>query len=411
MRTAFARAFALPSQGANRALRRDLLVVSALVFALLAAMYSCTLHWQEGWLRETRGYVIGRDFLNVWMAGRAAFDADPGRYYHPETYTAALEQMLGGRYMQQWSYPPMLLLLAAPFGLLPYHLAYALWTVLGVGLLWRVLRLYCPDDGWPLALLLSPAALLCFLCGQNAFFTTAALLAAWHWRMTRPWLAGLLIGLLSVKPQLALMVPIVLLAERNWRCIAAAAITVLGLVGAVAALYGVELLVQYWQVGMPAQAQVLREPAPMIAALMPTLFIQLWMLGLGDAAAMKLQLMCAAAMAVLLYRVCRRPGATETRLLLFTLTSLLATPYLLSYDLLPVSFACLWFLRSHALSRGEGWMAAALLFLPFVQVMAMLTQLPLTLVPVVGLLWVARRRSGQGFRADVAAAEPVRPVD
>lgn len=383
----------LASAGARLAFSVDpLLAMAAGTMAVLLAGYLATIHWGGAIPTDGTGMVVGRDFLNFWMAGRAAFEAEPGRYYQPETYTALLEQMLGGRYMQQWSYPPMVLLFAAPFAALPYLAAYAVWTALGVGLLWCAVRLYRPAPGLTWTLMLSPAALLCFYCGQNALLTSAALLAAFHWRAARPWLAGLLIGLLCVKPQVAILLPVLLLAERNWRCMAAASITVLALIGTVTALYGVGLLESYWQIGMPAQGQVLREPAAVIAALMPTVFIQFWLLGFSYAPAMALQFGCSVAVVLLAYRAFRREAAPEVKLLLLAVGTVLATPYLLSYDVLLLGAACLLFAQTTPLQRAEKYSLSLVFFLPFVQVMAVLIGVPATFLPVLLLGRAAWRR-------------------
>ena len=52
--------------------------------------------------------------------------------------------------------------------------------------------------------------------GQNGFLTAALLGGALHLLDRRPWLAGVLIGLLAYKPQFGVLIPIALLASRRW---------------------------------------------------------------------------------------------------------------------------------------------------------------------------------------------------
>lgn len=380
------------AMSSNPELRRGLIIVAAVSFVALLAAYLTTLQLQDGWVRETHGFVLGRDFLNFWMAGRAAWEPDPGRYYDPAFYTATLQQLLGGRYMQQWSYPPMLLLLAAPFGQLPYLLAYAVWTGLGFAALWRALGLYDLGRGGRACVMLSPATLFCLLCGQNALFTAAAMLAMVHWRQSRPVVAGLLLGLLSCKPQVALLLPVMLLAERNWRALAMACATTLALLALTAMIFGLPLLQHYWAVGMPAQAQVLREPAAVIAALMPTAFIQLWLLGLGYAPAMWLQGMLGLATAVLVYRLFRHTGARVPTLVVLAMAGVLATPYLLSYDLIFLAAAVVLLSQHVAFTRVENWALALCFFLPWVNIAAVLSHAPLTMIPLLAVGFASIRR-------------------
>ncbi len=57
----------------------------------------------------------------------------------------------------------------------------------------------------------------------------------------RPWLAGMLIGLLVYKPQFGLLIPLVLAASGRWRSFAAAALTVLVLTLIVTLAFGPEV--------------------------------------------------------------------------------------------------------------------------------------------------------------------------
>jgi len=62
--------------------------------------------------------------------------------------------------------------------------------------------------------------------GQNSFLTTALLVGGFGLINRAPVLAGALLGLLSCKPQLWLMVPVALFAAREWKVLASAFATV-----------------------------------------------------------------------------------------------------------------------------------------------------------------------------------------
>src|SRR6516225_5841230 len=66
--------------------------------------------------------------------------------------------------------------------------------------------------------------------GQNGFVTAALLGGALHWLDRKPWIAGILIGLLAYKPQFGVLIPLALLAGQRWSCIGAATATVAGLI-------------------------------------------------------------------------------------------------------------------------------------------------------------------------------------
>jgi hypothetical protein len=135
--------------------------------------------------------------------------------------------------MHHWVYPPNTLLLALPFGLLPWWFSYGgfiglSWAAMAVSLrLW-----YHRTSLYVLALAgvtLSPAAAYTFGAGQNSFLSAALLLGGFWQLGRRPVLAGVLLGLLAYKPQLGLLIPVALIAAGAWRSIAAAAATVVGM--------------------------------------------------------------------------------------------------------------------------------------------------------------------------------------
>ncbi|MBZ4317346.1 DUF2029 domain-containing protein, partial [Mycobacterium tuberculosis] len=63
------------------------------------------------------------------------------------------------------------------------------------------------------------------LFGQNSVLTAGLAALALHLLGKRPVVAGVVIGLLAIKPQLAVVFPFVLIAARAWRTFAAAALS------------------------------------------------------------------------------------------------------------------------------------------------------------------------------------------
>ena len=93
---------------------------------------------------------------------------------------------------------------------------------------------------WWLLALGFPAVFVNFGHGQNGFLSAGLLGLALVNLEKRPWLAGVLFGLLAYKPQLGLMIPVALLAAGRWRTIVAATATVGALVLVVVATMGTE---------------------------------------------------------------------------------------------------------------------------------------------------------------------------
>lgn len=79
--------------------------------------------------------------------------------------------------------------------------------------------------------------------GETAFFTTALALAGFGLLPKRPVLAGIAFGLLTLKPQLGVLIPFFLLARGDWRAIIAACVTA----GALIALSCLVLPPEMWR--------------------------------------------------------------------------------------------------------------------------------------------------------------------
>jgi hypothetical protein len=349
----------LPSAlaGDDRVAFRDLALFASAMFALSIVVHACTISWSEAIPRDGSTLVVGRDFLNLWMYGRAAATDDPGRFYDLAAYRAALRDLLGMELTgPNWSYPPSVMFLAAPFGQLGYLTALTCWTMTGVAVFFAVARRNVADWRVLIPILISPAALFCLISGQSSFLTAAVLLAIFAWLDHRPVAAGLLIGLLTIKPQLGILFPFMLIASGRWRVFSVAAATTLVLVGATAVVFGPQVWVDFVMKGLPVQAVVLADVDRIATPFFPTVFMNLRGLNASYPVAMTVQAMFAAvALGAVVWAFRYRRNADPTVMMaLFLACSVTASPYLLAYDLLPMAAAAVILLATARLdARGR----------------------------------------------------------
>lgn len=387
----------------------DLAAVGAALFLLLGVpFYLLTLQTGVGIPRDGTSLVVGRDFLNLWMVGRAAWEPDPARYYDIATYLAALGDQVGPGYPGQlWSYPPSTLLIGAPFGLMPYLPALLLWTLAGLGAFAAALRLWTRDWRVIAVLLASPAALFGILSGQFACLAAAIILSVLHWRESRPWLAGILLGLLTVKPQLGLLFPVLLLVTRNWRAILGACASAGGLALVVALLWGPDIWRVYLAQGIANQSLVLSDPDHLAGPFMATLFMNLRSAGVSIPLASVAQtLLSIAAVALTVWHFRARPAADDGQAnLLFLACAASVTPYMLSYDTLAAAAMAVL-----VIARGEGGRALLLLFyLPLLQMVAGAAGIPGPGLVPIALVWTLLRGRGEENRDGELKLSRIRP--
>ncbi len=231
-----------------------------------------------------------------------------------------------------WSYPPSIMLLAAPFGLLPYEVALVLWLLLGFA---AFVYAALPWLTSPLAItliLVAPAALMQHHSGQNAYLFGALLIGGYRLAKSRPALAGACFAVLTVKPQLGLLVPIILLAAGYRRAFWWSVALGIAFNGASVLAFGLEPWRMYAGLGFQAQLSVLRNNDAIAHQFMPSLYISLQLLGLPSLAAMFGQVLL---LRLLVIGVNRVNGLDEeTRLGFWLAATIAATPYMMGYDLL-----------------------------------------------------------------------------
>ena len=151
------------------------------------------------------------DFSNLWAGARLALDGHVGTLFDVDAYRAALRAMFSPDLPpQEWSYPPSIILLGAPLALMPVLPAYLVWTFGTVFLLHLAIRPLRLPLWLHVAALASPAVFINAMFGQNGAFTAALLIGGMLAAPKRPIFAGVLFGLLTVKPHLGISSPFAL---------------------------------------------------------------------------------------------------------------------------------------------------------------------------------------------------------
>ena len=191
-------------------------------------------------LIDRNGQPIGTDFSNVYAAGSLTWQGRSADAYVPALQHAAEKAVFDGREVPfyGWHYPPFFFAVAVLVAAAPYGWGLAAWLAASFAAYLAAIRAILPRRETVLVAAAFPAVFVNVGHGQNGFLTAALLGGALHWLDRRPWLAGVLIGLLAYKPQFGVLIPIALLAGGRWRSIGAAATTVAALATISFALLG-----------------------------------------------------------------------------------------------------------------------------------------------------------------------------
>jgi hypothetical protein len=320
---------------------------------------------------DQMGKPVGADFVQYWAASRLTLAGNAVTIYQPSKFFEAERQVTGVFYPVPWLYPPMFLLILLPLALMPYFVSLCAWlAVTLIGFL-KVLQRIAPHRLAFWLTLAFPGTFQNLIHGQNGFLSAGLLGGGLLLLDQKPWLAGILLGLLTYKPHLAVLVPLALAAGRYWKSLAGMIITVIVLTAVSALVLGTQVWLAFWH-NIPFAMQLILDGAIPIYK-MPTVFAGILEAGGGLWLAQALQgvvtLGVLAMVAVVWYR--RKPLPVRGSFL--CLAALLATPYAFPYDLTILALSLAWL----------GWEIMTTGWLPLEQpVMALAWLLPLVVAPL-----------------------------
>jgi alpha-1,2-mannosyltransferase len=353
------------------------------------------------WIDGTN-YVLGRDFLNVWMGGRSAFFGGPAPWFDLQVYNQALRAILGAPYpLHYWSYPPHLILLIWPFGLLPYLPAYLAWCAIGIALYLLASSRAIPREQL-VFLAVAPAIAICAFFGQNGFYTSALLIGGLVCLDRRPLLAGVFFGILTIKPQIGLLLPVMLLLQRRWLTIAAAVGTAAAMVVATSMLFGWNIWIEFWQKVVPQQQWLTMHDKDLMLAVVSSVYYGGRLVHLPQNVAWTLQAVTAAFAVAAVVWTYWKPRDPALSLALLVTATFLVTPYILNYDMVVFGFVVT-LLRARAdNSKNDHRFLIALWSLPATMMLAALLFVPLAPIVLIAfaarLLWRLRQSDGREMR-------------
>ncbi len=378
-------------------LTRERVIVVASLFALASLASLVWLFAGGHGTLDSLGRPLGTDFSNVWTAG---WMADHGRAAAAWDWNAHFAVQRAVHHKADvdlfgWHYPPPFLLVASALARMPYVPALIVWQLVTfVPFAWLMWRLV-PRRETLLLTLAAPVTLICLTHGHNGFLTALLLGLGLMLLERRPVLAGLLLGALIYKPQFALILPVLVLATRNWRAIFGAMISSGLLVGLTLALWGWPV----WQAfldSLPLTRHVVIEQGATgwFKIVSPFAAVRMWGAGLPLAYAVQLAVTLAAMSAVAWASLKLAP---ERRNAFICAAVLAATPYVLDYDLVALlpALAWIWIDRQRA-----GWLAwdktllALIWAVPLAgRQIAEFAYLPLDLMSIFAVAWLALRPS------------------
>lgn len=315
---------------------------------------------------DRAGKPLGTDFTSFWTASQLALEGRAADAYDVAAHWAAQKALFGANVgYSAFFYPPPYLLMCLPLALAPYFWSLAAWLAATGYVYWRVVKAWAGPGVDAVAILAFPAVLINLGHGQNGFLSAALIGGGALLLDRRPILAGLCFGALIYKPHLAPMIPIALIAARRWTTLAATAASALGLLAASWAAFGAAAWNGFLADSALARASLERHLVG--DEKMQSAFAAVRLLHGGLTLAYGVQAAVALAAALALLALNRRRGPAEGPAL--AAAALIASPFLLDYDLTLLAIPLAWLVREGArtpFAPGEKATLALAFMLPLV---------------------------------------------
>ena len=370
----------------------------AALFVLLAANYVVAdLMTMHGGTLAGGKVMIGRDFLNAWAGGQLTLQQRVGEIYS-SNYMAALDALTGHNLSPHaFSYPPTALLFLWPLGLVGYIPALAMFLLAtGAGFLLAA-RPYLARASVPLwSALLLPASLMNIWAGHYGFLFAALWLATFSAMDKKPLRAGGLLAVLTFKPHMGVVIPLLLLLRQRWQVITAAVAGTLAVVLASLLLWGTAPWAIYLRDTSSLQLHLLTKEHEFFFRMMPTPYMTFWVACGSLPLAIATQCVAAVAAVFILARATiSRIAWLEIGLMAATAT-FLVLPYAFNYDMGVVGIAALMLLFDRARPLEPLGRALALMALGTPILVRFLDPWAVPILPaaLIGFLWVQARAYG-----------------
>jgi hypothetical protein len=339
------------------------------------------------------GQPVGSDFTAFWNAGRIANSGHAAEAWNLEALNASVRAIHGTSYEIAWLYPPTFLLVAVLLAAMPYLAALLVWQALSFAGVALTLKRILKDRRDTLIALAGPLTPLVLAHGQNSFVTGGLLGSGLLLLDRQPWLAGCLFGALVYKPQFALVIAPLLLFTKNWRALAAAALTAAGLIALSAVIFGTES----WRAfaATLAAGRTFMEQGFVGFYKSASLFSMVREWGAPVTAGYAVQLAGVLAALLIIWRSAR--SGTNIRSSAVCAAAALSTPYLLDYDMAIVGVGAAFL---YAEARDSAFLPYERSALAFIWAAPWLSRpaaeyglLPLGPIAMLLLAWFAWRRA------------------
>ena len=251
-----------------------------------------------------------------------------------------------GQLKLPWLYPPHAVYFFAVFGVGSYGVGkFALFLLTGLAIFFIVKRIERQQLAGRLFLTsISPGVFVCAVLTQLGVLATFGVLSAAQLAKSYPLRSGILLAVLTMKPQYGIILPVFLIAFGYWRAICYGAIFATIIIAISIADFGIEPWVEFLRTAVNSPTGASGPVQPQTASIGQLVS----RIGFDDRAAMAAQLAIIPIAWLLMWRIARHT-TLKLSMAMLLLLSILAAPSSWAYDWMFIIAAML------MLGAGECW--------------------------------------------------------
>lgn len=320
------------------------------------------------WIVDANGHPLATDFVALWTAGHLALQGAARAAYDPHLRHAAQVAVVGHNFQGyfDWAYPPIFLFVVTALAKLPYATAFVTWITLTLATYAASIGTITHQRGAIMVALAAPWTFAVMQVGQTGFLSAALIGAVLSNLERRPLLAGLVLGLVSYKPQFGLLFPLALAAGGYWRAFAWACVSVVVTVVLSAIAFGYDTVFAF-VAQLPESSKTLLTQGGVGWNKLQSFYGLTRWLGGTDTAGWTVQIIVTAIAAAGIVALWRSRAGYDLKAAGLCAAALLATPYVFGHDMpiLAIGFAFLFRQRAFDSIEYLAVGAAFLFFLAF----------------------------------------------
>ena len=312
------------------------------------------------WILDARGHPVLDDFVAFWTAGHQALKVAAAAAYNVPLEHAAEVATIGHSFSGTlgWSYPPVFLFVAVLLASLPYTSAFLLWSAVCLAAYGSVIAVIARRPVAFLVACAAPWVLTALMPGQNGFLTAALVGAVLLCLEKRPALAGILLGLLSYKPQFGILFPLVLAAAGYWRTFAWACVGALAVNLLAGATFGFDTFDAFLR-ALSGTTQSHLAHAGVGGNKLQSIYGLAHSMGVAGTAGWALQAVFSIAVTLAVVAYWRSAASFVLKAAVLAAAIPLVTPYVFAYDLPVLAVACAFLFKHRTFDRVELWLLAS----------------------------------------------------